>query len=881
MNIQTHKIEIDPRVIKHLGSDLITSSDVAITELIKNSIDAHAKRICLHLFESFEKISQDSFLPSILDIIPKSYLTTPICIVEDDGIGMNERQLSDGFLCVGTKIKSENDGITLGEKGIGRLAAQRLGPALLVETVSCDDASNVNYAFIDWEKVVSGTTEALCATDTTEKHHSYTKLWIFGIDINAFLDLPYQLIIDDEMVIECNKDLRSSINFLVSPFEDDCEKPNIQIDYNGRKIEVGFVRKMLGLSESMHYFELDSDNKTLHYGLKISPWFIERIHLAAVKSEAFKRLRKPHQYYEAILSNNRERISAVLEKTFNYEELLRFFIDSYSELIPCPRDSFKESYEELWVNYAKKSLCDLFEISPLKSRIFSYKQNATIGKDIIIDSVIEDLKRSGKWDQSDKDIYTLSYLKDFLDNYNGIKLYRNNYRIGFLGDKENDWIKLQQFRTKGQQWYRFDLGNTVGYVSVNDPRQEKIKEISSRLDIQSGDHSAALKLFVNIVFNQLFYDLNRTADAIIKNILNQEGLLTESISKRVKKNDEAIKKMIQKNKQMLEMIGHATTELFAEAITTDNSVVIPKKRFDKAEALLKDINKQAEVNVEVSAQTAQLLAEANEQLKVIEVETYNNFKLMANGLITETITHELHSLSKTSVDSRIPEYFEFLKNYFVEQNNVSDYNKKVYPIKNGYDAILSKIVSVSDLYSFLETTFIKKGTYDEFVTQDINQTVNDVYKNLTKSTTLKNLEVRCFCDGLSWKAPKGVLIHVFYNLFSNSLYWINKRREYAQTDKKFEAELPDYITIEPCGNNSIIVFDSGTGVLPVMQDILFDSLQSGKPNNEGRGMGLYIVKQLMNSFGGDISLMSDLNSYGNRYKFIISVGENENERSFI
>ena len=46
MNIQTQKIEIDPRVIKHLGSDLITSSDVAITELIKNSIDAHSKNVC-------------------------------------------------------------------------------------------------------------------------------------------------------------------------------------------------------------------------------------------------------------------------------------------------------------------------------------------------------------------------------------------------------------------------------------------------------------------------------------------------------------------------------------------------------------------------------------------------------------------------------------------------------------------------------------------------------------------------------------------------------------------------------------------------------------------------------------------------------------------
>lgn len=881
MQIQTQKIEIDPRVIKHLGSDLITSSDVAVTELIKNSIDARSKFVSLHLYDCFNIINKDIFLPYIKEIVPNKYLQSPVFILEDGGIGMNEHQLTSGFLCIGTSIKSTNDGFMLGEKGIGRLAAQRLGSALLVETVSSDDPTHVMLAFIDWEKVVSGETTALCATEKIEPSDHYTRLWILDVDLNDFLDLPHQIRFENETPIECNQALRSSISFLISPFEKCDNEPEIRMDYNGCNVDISFMSNMLSLSESTHHFELDPEKKMLHYGLNITPWFIERIHLAAVKSEAFKRLKKPHSYYETLLSDNKEKILTVLERSLSYNELLNCFIETYSSLIPCPNNLYKENYEKIWSEHALESLNDLFEITPITSKIFSYKQNASIGKDIIIDSFIEQKKRIGNWEKNDENIFTLKNLKYFLENYNGIKLYRNNFRIGFLGDKENDWVKLQQFRTKGQQWYRFDLGNTVGYVSLNDPFQKKIMEISSRLDIKSGPHSDSLKIFVNIIFNQLFYELNRTADAIIKNILSREGLLNESISKRVEKNNQSIKKMIQKNKQMLKMIGNVTNELFSEAVFTDKGVVIPQKRFDKAEALLNDVNKQATENVEVSVQTAELLAEANEQLKVIEVETYNNFKLMANGLITETITHELHSVSKTSVNPNIPEYFDFLKNYFFEHKNISDYNQKVYPIKNGYEAILSKIISVSDLYSFLETTFIKKGTYDEFVNQNINQTVNVVYKNLTKSISLKCLEMRCTCDNLIWLAPKGVLIHVFYNLFSNSLYWINKRREYAQAETIYRTNEPDFISVEPCGNNSLIVYDSGTGVLPIMQDILFDSLQSGKPNNEGRGMGLYIVKKLMNSFGGDIELLNELNGYGNRYKFLINVGENDNEGSFI
>lgn len=39
------KIKIEPRVIQHLGQDLITSPEVAVTELLKNSIDAGSEKI--------------------------------------------------------------------------------------------------------------------------------------------------------------------------------------------------------------------------------------------------------------------------------------------------------------------------------------------------------------------------------------------------------------------------------------------------------------------------------------------------------------------------------------------------------------------------------------------------------------------------------------------------------------------------------------------------------------------------------------------------------------------------------------------------------------------------------------------------------------------
>ena len=97
------KIVIDPRVIKHLGRDLITSPEVAVIELVKNSIDAKAKHINLRLYNNY---SHNESLPNyVRAAIPKQYLDLPMLIVEDDGRGMTNAALDDGFLKIATDIK--------------------------------------------------------------------------------------------------------------------------------------------------------------------------------------------------------------------------------------------------------------------------------------------------------------------------------------------------------------------------------------------------------------------------------------------------------------------------------------------------------------------------------------------------------------------------------------------------------------------------------------------------------------------------------------------------------------------------------------------------------------------------------------------------------
>lgn len=858
------EIKINSRVIKHLGQDLITTPDVAVTELIKNSIDARANSIRLHIFDSFNSMNSNKSnllfeLPEeIISFFPDERKDFSIFIIEDNGKGMNESQLSHGFLEIGTSIKADSTEAYLGEKGIGRLATQRLGKVLLVETASADDRQ-ASLTLIDWDSFREGSKYNVPSLYVEKKANHYTRLWILKANEQDYLDIPAQkqLYFDSATVPPIERDLRSAINFLISPFSDN-KRINIEMYYENMRLQLAFDKPVLQLAESIHSFHVEKDKSGfvgLEYGLELRPWFVERVHLALVKSEAFKRLKKNHSFYDSFLETNRDRIRNVLCRRLNQEELIELICNEtnslYERAIPD-----KEQREKYCRKYALNIIENILKVLPITGEIYSFKQNASIGDHIIIESANEKNGSS----------HSLKELKEFLADNNGIKLYREDYRIGYLGNKENDWIKLQQFRTKGQQWYRFDLGNTVGYVSLSDIGQKYIREISSRLDIIQNEESDAFKLVVNLIFNKLFYELNRSANNILKVLLEEKGLLGESIRKQVSNNLNSIKLASKNNQELCKELDGLLSSLEEK----DQGSGLEGDLTGKLAVMMKKTSDYLQKERAIQGEAASLLTQAEEKLKTIEVEAYNNFKLMANGLITETITHELDSVCRAGRLSDVECHFDVLKEYFVGAKNIKMYNTQVIPIKRNYDIVTNKISDVGNLYNFLEKTFIRKGTYDEFEATCINDVVENIKGNLLELSK-NNIDIVCTTEDLTWIVPKGVLIHVLYNLFTNAIYWIDKRRKYADADNKYRSEVSDAIYVKTESQDAIIVYDTGTGVSKYMEDILFQPLESGKPNHEGRGMGLYIVQQLLRSFSADIELLEKRNDYGNRYIFRIEL----------
>lgn len=112
-------------ILRRLGEELNPSMDQGIVELVKNAYDANAINCTVRI---------------------EHKATGDEVVVIDDGDGMARSDVEDGWLVLGSSSKSTRQltrlgRIPAGNKGLGRLAALRLGKVARLTTVSRDDHS--------------------------------------------------------------------------------------------------------------------------------------------------------------------------------------------------------------------------------------------------------------------------------------------------------------------------------------------------------------------------------------------------------------------------------------------------------------------------------------------------------------------------------------------------------------------------------------------------------------------------------------------------------------------------------------------------------------------------------------------------------------------
>jgi len=204
--IEEKPFEFSARVTLQLGRESISSSTVAISELIKNAYDADAEFVDIDFHLRNHSVST--------------------LIIKDTGSGMNEKMLAEHWLKIGTDNKTiieksgKKERTLTGAKGLGRLGIDRLCKKLILytKTEGMDKAIQLN---IDWKQF-----------ENTKKTLSEIKHKIYEVELPV-RDKYGDIFLDEtssgtRMVLVGLKDkwttdfvdiLENELRLLTSPFE--------------------------------------------------------------------------------------------------------------------------------------------------------------------------------------------------------------------------------------------------------------------------------------------------------------------------------------------------------------------------------------------------------------------------------------------------------------------------------------------------------------------------------------------------------------------------------------------------------------------------------------------------------------------------------------
>ncbi|NOQ22594.1 MAG: ATP-binding protein [Candidatus Aegiribacteria sp.] len=199
--IESLPFEIEARVPIQLGRESISSSVVAVSELVKNAYDADANKVNIE----FHNLGQ-----------PDAWL-----LIQDDGDGMDSGSFANHWMRIGTDSKtdvsrSKKNRILTGSKGLGRLGIDRLCKTLTVRTKTSSTTDTIE-ARIDWTKY------ELKGKTLSEIKHNIYRIALGETDSFPEADDHGTSLIMNDLKDGWSKDflrdLRQELSLLVSPFE--------------------------------------------------------------------------------------------------------------------------------------------------------------------------------------------------------------------------------------------------------------------------------------------------------------------------------------------------------------------------------------------------------------------------------------------------------------------------------------------------------------------------------------------------------------------------------------------------------------------------------------------------------------------------------------
>ena len=815
------RFDINPHVIRQLGEELVPDEMTALMELIKNAYDADASYVKIDINTSGVYTDEQLTYKN-----HKGYI-----IVEDSGVGMNEEAIIKSWLTIsysskragadGIKAKTPKDRTPLGDKGLGRLSTQRLSDCCEIYTVPEGGKERYHVAF-DWrefDKVERLSQVPVIVDSMPAGELKGTKLVLTNLHS---LDVWK----GDRLETFKNKIVQ-----ILTPFSE-VRKFFVYITIDGENVDV--MKKMdsvLNLCQSSYEFTFDGET------LKVSG------------------IIKPEKLGSGNSSKVRENYKVFIEKDSGAK-----FADYFFEAKRNDKSYSRPDINGL-IAFSKSFSFqnDMAGLTSLDGR--KCNPGAFSGK-------IYDFALTDNFGAVTNVFNTASEYKEFVKTQTGIKIYRDGFAVQPYGFGQNDWLGMSKSQTSGSSFYGLRPENTVGYFSISEGVNIHLKDKTDRMGFVENEYQYNFELiavtYIRKICDSFIETVRRCYNDFIKSN-KQENTGIKNIHQAY----DEIRSAADASTGYTKRVGDLRKEVhrFEKAssrVIDDAKSLFGSGSFEKALKLLEENKSTLEHAQSLLAELEEFVIKTSQLSSSVDyiepkIDTLENqlddfSTLAAVGMTAESITHEFPNLIKR-LNEVNADFKKKVSKEPIPREVCQDFSRQVAITAN---TMTQQLKHVSPALRYARES---KVTFDIRKFFEIQK---EQFYNLYMQKYGVSLEVTEETP-CSITTNEGRFIQVLDNLINNSIYWL--RQHPVETPKV------SILIQRPW----LYVYDNGLGVAPAIEESLFEPFVTMKPKGQGRGLGLFIVRQLLDAVGCFIVLDERRNAYDRRYIFAMNLSNIETE----
>lgn len=822
---------VSAEVLTRLGEELITDSTQALLELIKNAYDADAATVRVEVdtttpvpasgdaeeseaeepkngraehdgpsSETANGSSDDE--ETAQPPVRRGYVR-----VSDTGHGMDEAAIRDGWLVLSASPKrsmkasgqTTSRGRTpLGDKGLGRLGAQRLGDLVHLRTRPTRPPGRVPAP------------EKKNPPKPVEEHRVRFRFSDFGPDVLLdAVDVDWETLrvpeeVDDEpwalrtpwgTVLEVvglrepeewqtTAKLSTELSKMVNPFQG-IEKFTINVKVDGEPVDVRGVGRNVRRA-ALTTWKARFDGQRISIEGKLRPQHFrprDAEHRELLEAE--------------LLKDGGAALAAAIAKT-----------DSLKPFKPKPA-------KDPHLLRVRRAVDLDVAGTPEGLEVGWWRENPCGPFIMEIDTMTLDFQVMKSASLSVFDTQTI--YREWMKERAGIAVYRDGFRVA-AGE---DLLQLAKGFTSGGSFYSLRPANVLGYVAISAAKNQLLEETTDREGLR--DTPASRTFFA--VLRMIRDEINRAMDESGR----AAGEYVRAIHRQERQTDASLEELTDETKKALthakEISGAvATARASVEAAASEEKVAESPEAVIQLEEAASTLE-QTEATLEQLGRLSPLVDTLREDVRGMRNQLDETYQLIGLGLVAEALAHELtHSVRRLT--ERSAAVREVLLAMTERDPEVDLFVEEVESVAR------SLRTQIRHLDPQLRYARERRRPID------LAELVRDTFEYHRERLRGDPIKLVVHArNAATVRVVPGRVMQVLDNLIFNAEYWI--RQEMAKrrvTEGKIEA----HITGARC-----TITDNGPGVDPELAGSIFEAFVTGKPS--GRGLGLFISRQLLDA----------------------------------